>query len=132
MLSCVDGFLPINIAKIVQTSETQIYLKVSQRVQPIFAQANIYIFLQSMLFLEYYFFLNKVIWRLRIPQKYWAIFNSMYFLLLLSYSENIEVKRFISPQLMFFIYLRRNKRWFYGIYNRHAAPFVLMFLCLNQ
>ena len=44
MLSCVSGFLPTNIAKIVQTSETQIYLKVSQRVQPIFAQANIYIF----------------------------------------------------------------------------------------
>ncbi len=77
MLSCVSGFLPTNIAKIVQTSETQIYLKVSQRVQPIFAQANIYIFLQSMLFLEYYFFLNKVIWRLRIPQKYRAISNPM-------------------------------------------------------
>ena len=77
MLSCVNRFLPADIAKIVQTSETQIYLKVSQRVQPIFAQANIYIFLQSMLFLEYYFFFNKVIWRLRIPQKYWAIFNPM-------------------------------------------------------
>ena len=49
MLSCVSVFLLANIAKIVQTSETQIYLKVSQRVQPIFAQANIYIFLQSML-----------------------------------------------------------------------------------
>ena len=69
MLSCVDGFLPINIAKIVQTSETQIYLKVSQRVQPIFAQANIYIFSQSMLFLEYYFFFNMEIDYSKISQK---------------------------------------------------------------
>ena len=69
MLSCVSGFLPTNIAKIVQTSETQIYLKVSQRVQPIFAQANIYIFLQSMLFLEYYFFFNMEIDYSKISQK---------------------------------------------------------------
>ncbi len=69
MLSCVSGFLPTNIAKIVQTSETQIYLKVSQRVQPIFAQANIYIFLQSMLFLEYYFFFNMWIDYSKISQK---------------------------------------------------------------
>ena len=69
MLSCVSGFLPTNIAKIAQTSETQIYLKVSQRVQPIFAQANIYIFLQSMLFLEYYFFFNMWIDYSKISQK---------------------------------------------------------------
>ena len=49
MLSCADGFLPSTLAKIVQTSETQINLNVSQRVLPIFALANIYIFLQSML-----------------------------------------------------------------------------------
>ena len=60
MLSCVNRFLPADIAKIVQTSETQIYLKVSQRVQPIFAQANIYIFSQLMLTWN---IISSLIWR---------------------------------------------------------------------
>ena len=50
MLSYTDEFLPIGIAKIVQTSERiSSYLNISQRVLPIFALANIYIFSQSML-----------------------------------------------------------------------------------
>ena len=44
MLSCVDGFLPTDIA-------------------------NIYIFSQSMLFLEYYFFFNMEIDYSKILQK---------------------------------------------------------------
>ena len=56
MLSCADGFLPSTLAKIVQTSETQINLNVSQRVLPIFALANIYIFFTINAQLEYYFF----------------------------------------------------------------------------